>query len=77
MTKREQYINALKTLGFVEVPSLSKKYVTMAAPNGEGKKYFVGKAGAIRRGEKSSASVSIDGQKLLALAEKVISAQSF
>jgi hypothetical protein len=70
MTLREQLVDALKTLGFVEVKSKSKKYVAMQSPNGQGSIYFVGKCGALRCGKNSSSSISIDAQKVLCLAAR-------
>lgn len=71
MTKREQYLDALKTLGMVEVPTRSKKYLTLQSPTG-GPLYYLGKSGAIRRGSTTTAdSIPIDGARILAMAKKL------
>lgn len=61
MTKTEKAIQFLKSKGLVEICGKSTKYRTFKKPVGS-TLYFVGKAGAIRKGRTVSESVSVSDQ---------------
>lgn len=54
-TLQERYIAALTSLGAKVVPGKTRRYTTLARPLGGF--YFVGKAGAVRRGDSVKASI--------------------
>ena len=57
MTKREKFKLALEKMGYTEIESRSRKYVTMDKP---GCRYvYLGKSGAVRRGTTISGSVPV------------------
>lgn len=60
-TKTEQIIEHLISCGYKETTGLTKKYRTFFHPT-KTFLYFVGKAGALRRGLNSSSSVSVTDQ---------------
>ena len=60
-TIQQRLIAALKAEGYAEIQSNSRKYVTMS--NGSSLLYFVGKAGALRRGTCATKSIPVDGTK--------------
>ena len=58
MTYQEQLIAGLKKLGYVEDKSDKSKYTALKKPGGS-VKLFVGKYGALRKGECASRSISL------------------
>ena len=61
-TKRDRLAYALLQMGAVEQPSKTRKYrtFTLQNVNNEPVTYYVGKAGALRRGRTVSNSVSLE-----------------
>lgn len=72
MTYQEQLIAGLKALGYSEDVTDKSKYTAFRKP-GESVKLFVGKYGALRKGECASRSFSLgDPQNKTAIWEAII-----
>ncbi len=59
MTKQELYVEALIKMGGSVVPSRTRKYIVVEGPSNSGGLYYVGKAGAVRKGNTVSNSISL------------------
>lgn len=67
-TLRDRYVAALKSLGFIEAGTKSRKYVTLYHSAYHGRAYFIGKSGAVRVGPTSTKSIPIsDAAKAMLL----------
>jgi hypothetical protein len=62
-TIKDKLITALKASGYQEVTSRSRKYVVFIDAKNPSKQLYVGKAGALRRGENIEKSVPADVTK--------------
>jgi hypothetical protein len=73
MTKTETLVNLLKELGLKEITTFppSKKYRKFSSMQ-EGQFYFVGTHGGLRKGEKSSDSISLDADAYIEKIKRIL-----